>query len=151
MPADLLGYMTEDDLIDLVEYLTGSPFIDGLAAGGWRLDAEGMLAIKHPQRFVAAGQLRFDCVIYGDGKAGLPLVPASVLFALLTHRDQLEDIRRDGALVPLAIEELLRWEPAIPFIPRLATRDVTIAEIDIPAGARVTLCLGAANRRLEEI
>jgi L-alanine-DL-glutamate epimerase-like enolase superfamily enzyme len=30
---------------DLVEYLTGSPFIDGLAAGGWRLDAEGMLAI----------------------------------------------------------------------------------------------------------
>jgi D-galactarolactone cycloisomerase len=30
---------------DLVEYLTGSPFIDAIAAGGWRLDAEGMLAI----------------------------------------------------------------------------------------------------------
>jgi len=30
---------------DLVEYLTGSPFIDTLAAGSWRLDAEGMLAI----------------------------------------------------------------------------------------------------------
>ncbi|HEV1286719.1 MAG TPA: mandelate racemase/muconate lactonizing enzyme family protein [Bryobacteraceae bacterium] len=30
---------------DLVEYLTGSPFIDGLAGGGWRLDAEGMLGI----------------------------------------------------------------------------------------------------------
>jgi L-alanine-DL-glutamate epimerase-like enolase superfamily enzyme len=30
---------------DLVEYLTGSPFIDELAAGGWRLDADGMLAI----------------------------------------------------------------------------------------------------------
>jgi L-alanine-DL-glutamate epimerase-like enolase superfamily enzyme len=30
---------------DLVEYLTGSPFIDDLAAGGWRLDADGMLAI----------------------------------------------------------------------------------------------------------
>ncbi len=30
---------------DLVEYLTGSPFIDELAAGGWRLDAEGMLPI----------------------------------------------------------------------------------------------------------
>ena len=30
---------------DLVEYLTGSPFIDELAAGGWKLDADGMLPI----------------------------------------------------------------------------------------------------------
>lgn len=30
---------------DLVEYLTGSPFIDEIAAGGWRLDADGMLPI----------------------------------------------------------------------------------------------------------
>jgi L-alanine-DL-glutamate epimerase-like enolase superfamily enzyme len=28
-----------------VEYLTGAPFIDDLAVGRWRLDAEGMLAI----------------------------------------------------------------------------------------------------------
>ena len=30
---------------DLVEYLTGSPYVDEIAAGGWSLDAEGMLAI----------------------------------------------------------------------------------------------------------
>ena len=30
---------------DLVEYLTGSPFIDGLVENPWLLDAEGMLAI----------------------------------------------------------------------------------------------------------
>ena len=30
---------------DLVEYLTGSPLIDDLARGGWRLDADGMLEI----------------------------------------------------------------------------------------------------------
>lgn len=30
---------------DLVEYCTGSPYIDDLAAGGWALDADGMLAI----------------------------------------------------------------------------------------------------------
>jgi D-galactarolactone cycloisomerase len=30
---------------DLVEYLTGSPFIDEIAAGGWALDGDGMLAI----------------------------------------------------------------------------------------------------------
>ena len=30
---------------DLVEYKTGSPYIDEIAAGGWRLDEEGMLPI----------------------------------------------------------------------------------------------------------
>jgi len=30
---------------DLVEYLTGSPYVDEIAAGGWKLDADGMLAI----------------------------------------------------------------------------------------------------------
>jgi L-alanine-DL-glutamate epimerase-like enolase superfamily enzyme len=33
---------------DLVEYLTGSPFIDDLAERGWQLDADGMLPI--PER-----------------------------------------------------------------------------------------------------
>ncbi len=31
---------------DLVEYLTGSPYVDEIAAGGWRLDADGMLPIS---------------------------------------------------------------------------------------------------------
>jgi D-galactarolactone cycloisomerase len=30
---------------DMVEYLSGSPFIDGLVENGWALDAEGMLAV----------------------------------------------------------------------------------------------------------
>jgi D-galactarolactone cycloisomerase len=30
---------------DLVEYITGSPYIDALITGGWQLDADGMLAI----------------------------------------------------------------------------------------------------------
>jgi D-galactarolactone cycloisomerase len=30
---------------DLVEYLTGSPFIDEISAGGWKLDADGFLPI----------------------------------------------------------------------------------------------------------
>ena len=30
---------------DLVEYLTGSPYVDDVAEGGWQLDADGMLPI----------------------------------------------------------------------------------------------------------
>lgn len=30
---------------DMVEYLTGSPFIDDIVVGGWKLDADGMLKV----------------------------------------------------------------------------------------------------------
>jgi D-galactarolactone cycloisomerase len=30
---------------DLVEYITGSPYVDEIAAGGWKLDADGLLQI----------------------------------------------------------------------------------------------------------
>ena len=30
---------------DLVEFIHGSPYIDEIAAGGWHLDADGMLPI----------------------------------------------------------------------------------------------------------
>jgi len=30
---------------DLVEYITGSPYVDEITAGGWRLDSDGMLSI----------------------------------------------------------------------------------------------------------
>lgn len=30
---------------DFVEYLTGSPYVDELKVGGWRLDTDGMLSI----------------------------------------------------------------------------------------------------------
>jgi cytochrome P450 len=70
----------------------------------------------------------------------------SLLLALLQHPDQLDDVRADRSLVPAAVEELIRWEPAVPFIPRLAVADSTVGGVDIPRGANVTVCLGAGNR-----
>jgi D-galactarolactone cycloisomerase len=56
---------------DLVEYLTGSPFIDEIAAGGWKLDADGMLAI--PERPGFGVEIDLDALArYSDGdRAGL--------------------------------------------------------------------------------
>jgi L-alanine-DL-glutamate epimerase-like enolase superfamily enzyme len=46
LASDLQMASAFDDT-DLVEYLTGSPFIDEMAAGGWSLDAEGFLPIPN--------------------------------------------------------------------------------------------------------
>jgi D-galactarolactone cycloisomerase len=45
---------------DLVEYLTGSPFIDDIVQGGWKLDAEGLLTV--PQGSGLGVSLDLDAV-----------------------------------------------------------------------------------------
>jgi L-alanine-DL-glutamate epimerase-like enolase superfamily enzyme len=45
---------------DLVEYITGSPFVDELAAGGWKLDEDGMLPI--PKKPGLGIEINFDAL-----------------------------------------------------------------------------------------
>lgn len=70
----------------------------------------------------------------------------NLLAALLTHPEQLAAVRREGALVPAAVEEAVRWECPAVSVPRIARRDVDLAGTRIPAGSAVRVVLGAANR-----
>ncbi len=69
-----------------------------------------------------------------------------LLLALLDHPDQLAALTADRSLMPQAIEEGLRWDAPLTGISRIATEDVTLDGVDIPAGTPLNLCLGAANR-----
>jgi cytochrome P450 len=57
---------------------------------------------------------------------------ANAAWHLLSHRDQLDLVRADPGLLPQAIEESLRLEPAAAVVDRYATRDVELG--DAPAG-----------------
>ena len=70
----------------------------------------------------------------------------NLFFGLLTHPDQLEEVRADRTLVPAAIEEGLRWEPPLTGILRKAASNVEVAGVTIAAGSQLSICLGAANR-----
>ncbi len=71
---------------------------------------------------------------------------SNLLFGLLSDRDQYEAVRADRSLIKRAIEEGLRWEAPLTSIARLALKDATVEGVDIPAGAVIGVCLGAANR-----
>jgi cytochrome P450 len=68
------------------------------------------------------------------------------LWALLTHREQLEAVRADRKLVDDAIEESLRWNPTDPVFSRLVTQDTELEGVPLPADSALEICLGAANR-----
>jgi cytochrome P450 len=71
---------------------------------------------------------------------------SNLLFGLLTHTEQLDAVRRDRSLLPQAIEEGLRWEPPLIGILRGVTRDTEIDGVPVPAGATLSVSMGAANR-----
>jgi cytochrome P450 len=71
---------------------------------------------------------------------------ANAVLHLLSAPDQLELVRVSPNLVPAAIEESLRLEPAAALVDRYATRDAQLGGAAIRAGDRVTVSLAGANR-----
>ena len=67
--------------------------------------------------------------------------------ALLRHPDQHAALLADPALLPRAIEEMLRWDAPVPHSTfRYTTQDVPLGDVVIPAHAQVIISLAAANR-----
>lgn len=71
---------------------------------------------------------------------------ATLIYALMTHPDQLGAISSDDRLLPKAIEEILRWESPIQVTCRSVQHDVEVCGRVLPAGAIVLAHIGSANR-----
>ena len=71
---------------------------------------------------------------------------AGGLLALAEHPDQLRALRADLALLPTAVEEMVRWTSPSPSKRRTATRDVELGGCAIEAGQKVQIWEGSANR-----
>jgi cytochrome P450 len=68
------------------------------------------------------------------------------LLTLLRHPEELERLRREPALMPSAIEELLRYESPSQHTARLAPAGAILGGREIPEDAAVISVMGAANR-----
>lgn len=55
-------------------------------------------------------------------------------------------LREDPNLARTAFEEGLRWSAPSPYIGRTTAKDTVLAGVEIPAGQKVIMALGAANR-----
>jgi cytochrome P450 len=71
---------------------------------------------------------------------------ANAMLHLLSHPGQLELVRADPGLIPAAIEESLRLEPAAAVVDRYATRNTRLGGAAIRSGDQVTVSLAGANR-----
>jgi cytochrome P450 len=67
-------------------------------------------------------------------------------YNLLQHPESLEELRKDQSKIPLAIEELMRYDAPIQIVGRIAGSDTELQGKTIKKGAAITICLGSANR-----
>ncbi|WP_083917971.1 cytochrome P450 family protein [Nocardiopsis xinjiangensis] len=71
----------------------------------------------------------------------------NAVHALLTHPDQLELARSGRVSWSDVVEETLRWDPSIQFMPlRYTAEDLTLAGVPVPAGEPLLMGYGAAGR-----
>ncbi len=81
--------------------------------------------------------------------AGLDTVTSvlSMVFAALAAQPRLRgQIVADPAVIPAAIEEMLRFDGPVVFLPRVASEDIELGGQTIPAGADIQVALAVANR-----
>ena len=68
------------------------------------------------------------------------------MLALIKNQDQLKLLRDQPELIPIAIEEFLRWASPVYHFRRTATRDVELGGKQIKAGDKVVMWFASGNR-----
>jgi cytochrome P450 len=66
--------------------------------------------------------------------------------SLLHHPEQLDALIHDPELIGGALDETLRYDSPVQVAARVARVDTSVSGTEVPAGATVTLVIGAANR-----
>ncbi len=90
--------------------------------------------------------LTYVTVIAGAGNETTTRLIGWAGTVLAEHPDQRRALVADPALVPNAIEELLRFEPPAPHVARYVASDVEHYGHTVPEGSVMLFLVGAANR-----
>jgi cytochrome P450 len=106
--------------------------------------------LEHHRRDPASiGLDEIASVVFGLSFAGHETTTnllSNCLRNLVPRRDVWRRLGEDPSLIPGAVEEVLRLDSSVICWRRVTTTPVTIGGTDIPAGAKLLLLLGSANR-----
>lgn len=80
----------------------------------------------------------------GNGPTAMAL--GNSIAALADYPEAQTQLREEPALIPAAVEELLRFDSSTHFVARFALRDTKVGARTVKAGQQVHAMVGAANR-----
>ena len=98
------------------------------------------------ERLTDGDLLNFSFLLLVAGNETTRNLIALGMQALIEHPQQFALLRSKPELLPLAVEEMLRFTSPVTHMARKATEDVEIRGLQIKAGDTVVMLYGAANR-----
>ncbi|MFC9972464.1 cytochrome P450 [Spirillospora sp. NPDC127200] len=131
--AEMFGYF--GDLVKARRADPGDDLISALTAA----EADG-------ERLTDWDILGFAFVMVAGGNDTTGNLISHAVALLDDHHDQRERLAADPALIPNALLESLRLEGSVQALGRTTTRPVVLHGVEIPAGEKVMMLYGAANR-----
>jgi cytochrome P450 len=90
--------------------------------------------------------IAFFALLFPAGAETTRSALAGAVDAFADRPDELSRLRTDPSLLPTAIEEIVRWTTPSVYKRRTASRDVSLGEVRIAAGDKVTFWEMSANR-----
>jgi cytochrome P450 len=153
--ADLRTKEGERMQVSQEGFVTGEMFEDYIA---WRvehpsddimtdlLNAEFEDETGTRRRLTRPEILTYLQVVAGAGNETTTRLIGWAAKLLAEHPDQRAALVDDRALIPNAIEEILRYEPPAPHVGRYVVSAVEVQGQTVPEGSAVLMLIGAANR-----
>jgi cholest-4-en-3-one 26-monooxygenase len=86
----------------------------------------------------------FQLMVFAGNETTRTAISQGML-ALMEHPEQMDRIVEDPALIPTAVEELIRWASPVMYFRRTATRDTELRGVPIRAGDKVVMWYISAN------
>ncbi len=129
--ADYIAWREKNPSDDLMTQLLHAEFVDEKGVN---------------RKLTRAEVLTFTDVISGAGNDTTNRFIGWMGKILGEHPDQRRQIAANPALIPDAVEEILRVEPPGPAIARYVMHDVEVHGQTVPAGSAMLLVVAAANR-----
>lgn len=108
------------------------------------------LAEVEGQRLSEFEASNFCTLLMAAGNETTTNLLSNAIRTFAEYPDQWEMLRSNPTLIPKAVEEVFRFRPSVQLEYRLVKQDVEIGGVRIPAGERVAVFMGAANRDPEK-
>ena len=137
------GFELGQYLAELLADRSSSPQDDLLTA---LVDAEITDDDDVARRLTASQSRDFAVLLLSAGTETVARLLGWAAVVLAAYPQERAALVADPALIPNAVEELLRYEAPSPVQGRWTTRDVTLHDTTVPAGSKVLLLTGSAGR-----
>lgn len=134
-----------DANVQLLEYLA-TVVEEKRRSPGQDLISQFILAEEEGDKLSAAEIYSTCSLLLIAGHETTTRLISNGLHALLTHPDQFDKLREDPSLIPNAIEEMLRYDPPVQWMPRTITEDFEFFGKQFRKNQLVIVAIAAANR-----